>query len=192
MVERTDQPNGLVWGYHGTSDRFAEAHIRRGMPHTTFPGDWLGHGAYFWEGDFTRAAMWAEDRVVPRFGGQPVVLAAVIDLSDCLDLTRVDDRQFIQTLAARAYDEITAEGMAGLRQDEMWRELDCRVIEYTLRNTLRKDGTPRFTTIRGAFQEGRPLHSSPEGAQSFIRELDHIQINVVDRGALQSLSVVNL
>ena len=37
-----------------------------------------------------------------------------------------------------------------------------------------------------------PLHSSPEGAQSFIRELDHIQINVVDRGALQSLSVVNL
>ncbi len=191
-MERMDQPNGLVWGYHGTSDKFSETHIRQGMPHTTFPGDWLGHGAYFWEGDCTRAARWAKERVVPKFGGQPVVLVAVIDLSDCLDLTRVDDRQLIQELAARAYDEMATERQAGMRQEEMWRELDCRVIEYVLRNARRKDGTPRFTTVRGAFQEGLPLHSSPEGAQSFIRELDHIQINVVDRGALQSLSVVNL
>ena len=186
------RPNNLVWGYHGTSDRYVHEHLSHGIPRSTFPGDWLGHGCYFWEGDLERARQWSERHVIPRHGGKPAILAAVIDLTDCLDLTRTEGRELVAAIAQSVYDELPPERHAALRQNYYRREMDCKVIEFILASTRKPDGSPRFSTVRGAFQEGSPVYILPGGLISQVGDLDHIQINVTDPRAIIALDRVNL
>lgn len=190
VIDVDQLPNNLVYGYHGTTSDFAEAHLRDGIPSTSFSGDWLGHGSYFWQGDVDRATEWAEHSAAKsRSNGnqsEPVVLEAVIDLSECLDLTKIAYRDALRTVADDIISVLAPLEREAIRQNKGRRELDCKVINAFLFDAA-NGGMPRFTTVRGVFSEGDPLYSIDERRQSGICDRDHIQINVVNKIAIRSL-----
>ncbi len=80
---------GLILGYHGCDAEVAET-LLAGEPFEISRNayDWLGFGAYFWEGDPERGLQWAhlmQQRGAPITA--PAVVGAVIDPGWCLDLT---------------------------------------------------------------------------------------------------------
>ncbi|MGW3549198.1 hypothetical protein ACWDHH_15725 [Janibacter hoylei] len=177
----SDIPNELVWGFHGTTATKAVDIDRDRLMPSENEWDWLGHGIYFWERDFERATSWASDE-------DQVVYAAVIDLSRCLDLTQIQWRQFVTEVGQAAPPAVAD----GLTQNEYNRSLDCWVINQVVEQWRGEDGTPRFTTVRGAFQEGDPIYRAGTdlAKKSAIRSLDHVQICVVDDSAI--LNVLRL
>ena len=180
---------GLVLGFHGCPGETAERLLAGAefQPSDNLY-DWLGPGAYFWEGDLKRAQEWATER---RYKS-PAVVGAVIDLAHCLDLTT---RGHIDLLAAyfelfKQEQERLGEAMpvnedlqGDLARDKLKRFLDRAVIHY-LHNDLDKaaeiarseghkpDMEP-FDTVRGMFPEGDPAFP---GA-GFLRKT-HTQIAV--------------
>lgn len=185
-------PNGRVWAYHGTSSAFADEHLEKGIPTTTFPGDWLGHGAYFWEGDYYRAVTWAEERVVPKYGGDPIVLGAVIDLRRCLDLTRIVDRGLLFRAEAEMYASLSSVERQALKQSYHRRDVDCRAVNWLVAGAVDGDGQPLYNCVRGVFWEGGPLYVTDGGHESGIRTLDHIQINVTHPSAIKLIDYARL
>jgi hypothetical protein len=79
---------------------------------------------------------------------------------------------------------MSAGARSRLRQTAGRRELDCLVINATLRAVQRSDGSPLFTTVRGLFTEGAPLFSA-DALASGIHADDHIQIGVADQRAVR-------
>src|SRR5438132_6904951 len=80
----------IVTGYHGCDSALA-ARVLAGTKRlklSTNPYDWLGEGIYFWEHGPERAQEWAiEQSNLSRSKiKQPSVLAAKINLGECLDL----------------------------------------------------------------------------------------------------------
>ena len=108
-----------------------------------------------------------------------VVLAAIIDLTRCLDLTQIRWRELVAEVGAAVPKAIADR----LRQNEFNRGLDCWVINRVIEQTRYEDGSPRFTTVRGAFQEGEAIYRAGVKA-SAIRTLDHVQLCVVDDAAM--------
>ena len=51
-----------VTGYHGTSENLARQILKQGFPISKKPGEWLGHGIYFWQESLTWAKEWAESK----------------------------------------------------------------------------------------------------------------------------------
>ena len=141
--------------------------------------DWLGHGIYFWESSIKRAEEYAAQRLHPHKFKSPMIVGAVIELGNCLDLL---DSDAIQQLAA-AHRHLAAAMMvegrplpknaAYKRGLPMQRNLDCAVIE-TLHSIVSKTpGLKGYDSVRGAFMEGEPAYP---GAN--FRMQDHIQICV--------------
>lgn len=79
-------PN-LFLGYHGCEKSLAEQLIlnRKPMEPSENKYDWLGSGIYFWEGDPQRALEFAKEVKKCK---EPFVVGAIINLGNCLDLTR--------------------------------------------------------------------------------------------------------
>lgn len=169
---------GLVLGFHGCAGETAERLLAGGdFVQSNKAYDWLGPGAYFWEGDEQRALEWATQRTGARAYKEPAVIGAVIDLGNCLDLTT---RRHIDLLAAyyEAYraeqqdlglplpkNEDLASGKPG---DKFLRYLDRAVITFLhqqiddlARAPAGEPGaetvTP-FDTVRGLFPEGEPAY----------------------------------
>src|SRR5207302_1512944 len=82
--------------------------------------DWLGHGIYFWEHSPERARRWA--------AGDGIVIGAVIQLGNCLDLT---DLRYTELLARSFTDLATDYAGRGLQlpknsgRELKNRKLDC-------------------------------------------------------------------
>lgn len=78
--------SGFVLGYHGCDEAVAET-ILGGDPMriSTRDYDWLGPGAYFWEGDADRAREWAEQRVAEGAYAAP---GSCQSNANCSPLTR--------------------------------------------------------------------------------------------------------
>jgi hypothetical protein len=153
-----DFPNNLVYGYHGTSSVFVSDMLRTGLDVSTFSGNWLGTGFYLWEGDPDHAAVWASKKVAMS-GGDPVVIRALVNLSNCLDLCTMRDRMLLQSVCHDWEATLSPGEIESIRQNWGRRELDCEVIDFCLRTVLNEDGSSRYTTVRATFQEGRS--SSP-------------------------------
>ena len=81
----------LIVGFHGTFKSVADRLVNNEpFRRSDNPGDWLGNGVYFWLNDPVRARSWAEDKVAKladQSSEEAVVLGAVIDPGNCLDLT---------------------------------------------------------------------------------------------------------
>ena len=165
----------LVLGYHGCEEAIAErilAGAEKLRP-SEKPYDWLGHGAYFWEGSPARAMDWAVDRKLSR----PAVLGAVIELGNCLDL----DQAEALGLVREAYNHLRrSHETHGFPlpvntgdKDLKKRHLDCAVIEFLHQVQKEEARHPPFDTIRGFFIEGEPLYEN-----AGFRKLDHVQICV--------------
>src|SRR5260221_4404521 len=78
----------IILGYHGAKTGDAAEFAKKlllgevGVDEWKPSGneyDWLGHGIYFWEHSPERARRWA--------GANGIVIGAVIQLGNCLDLT---------------------------------------------------------------------------------------------------------
>ena len=184
----------IVIGYHGCDERVAESLLSGSETFEPSANvyDWLGAGIYFYENSLTRAKKFAEyardnpGKFTSR--GQiktPVVIGAVIELGNCLDLTNAS---FIDELRS-CYEEIHEYGpneltslRNGINKDqpekshgkaEVWyRPLDRSVINYLHH---RRDilGLPPYDTVRGAFEQGDSAFPN-----SCIQEGTHIQIAV--------------
>lgn len=190
----------IVRGYHGTTLAVASAIVSRQAvfePSRTDSDHWLGYGVYFWEENLTRAVQWAYGRVweLARRGivEQPAVIAADIDLTDCLDLCQPawndDIRRLGSTLAAvpRQHGPIfqSTNGTRVVVQDyEMppesacYNHADSKIVDVLLAEVSR---TRRVTSKRAAFQSGRQLHSN-----SYLFEEGHVQIAVIDLAVVKN------
>ncbi len=160
----------IAVGYHGTTKAAAEAILAKGFVPRSNPYDWLGDGVYFFQDAPERARKWAEEHFSKA---EATVVAAEIDLTDCLDLF---DEQWARFLAD-VYDSY----LSFLRQTEMplpvqrggAHRLDREVINYAVQ-VLGEAGTI-IRCVRAAFAEGHPVF--PDSA---ILHLAHVQIAVRD------------
>jgi hypothetical protein len=184
---------GLDLGYHGCSGETAERLLGgEDFEQSNKDYDWLGPGAYFWEGDPQRALEWATQRSGSRAYKAPTVVGAVIDLGNCLDLTTRSHLDLI----AYYFELFRADQQAAGAQlpanedmrhdaagDKLLRYLDRAVISFLHEQIDEEIGTakafgefPRvqaFDSVRGLFPEGEPAYP---GA-GFLRKT-HTQIAV--------------
>jgi hypothetical protein len=89
----------FILGYHGCERSVGEAVVAGNaeMNASASDFDWLGKGIYFWEADPIRAQEWAKWRVLRREFEDPLVIGAVIDLRNCLDLTTREDLELVKS-----------------------------------------------------------------------------------------------
>jgi hypothetical protein len=184
---------GLVLGYHGCSgDTAVQLLDGAEFEQSNEAWDWLGPGAYFWEGDWQRAQEWATQRMGARALRNPAVVGAVIDLGNCLDLTT---RRHLDLVADyyqlfKAEQDAVGEALPVNEDltgrapgDRLLRYLDRAVISY-LHEQIDEEISARraagempliqpFDTVRGLFSEGEPAYP---GA-GFLRKT-HTQIAV--------------
>jgi len=171
--------HSLVVGYHGCDLEVARNVIalQEHLKPSQNAWDWLGHGIYFWEDSPARAESWAMAES-QRDGSKiqhPVVLGAVIDLGNCLNLTEAEALTHVKIAHGEYTKSCQSAGVQTARNrgpDLRARYLDCAVMEmlHQLRHEEKKQP---YETIRGFFMEGHELY-----ADAGFRELDHIQICV--------------
>lgn len=88
MPEFADYHRTVI-GYHGTRRSVAMEVVQghRSLDWSRNPGDWLGHGIYFWEYAPKQAWDWAEQIRRRKGWDEPTaVVASMIRLGNCLDL----------------------------------------------------------------------------------------------------------
>jgi hypothetical protein len=168
----------MVLGYHGCRKGFAEG-VRSGRITLDFwkPSqnvyDWLGEGIYFWEGSPTRAMQWAS----LQFGDDADVLKVEIDLGNCLDLVESTYHSAIRATYRNLRTVYRSLGWTLPKNRKRRHDLDCLVINQSVLFMERLAGQQGilFQSVRGVFEEGRPLFPG-----SAIRSESHIQIAVRD------------
>lgn len=187
----------LILAYHGCDvtvrDRLVRGDLCQLDPSMN-QYDWLGDGAYFFEGDAERAlsfAMASRDHPSKLYSAKPIVdatvVGAVLCVSRCWDMTTMDGRREYRA----AYEELhRAEAGRGRQMpvnrladadDEsmLIRGLDCAI--FNMGHVVRKrDGMPPYQMVRAAFYQGRPVVDSSE-----FRAGTHLQLAVRDPGCVQ-------
>lgn len=162
---------GTVLAYHGCDRAVGEAVLAGSaeIEPSRNDYDWLGSGAYFWEGSAGRALDWA--RLLSRRAGgsrsrvaEPFVVGAIIAPGLCLDLTEADSLGILRT-AHDEYAGMMEEQRAELPQNQrgfdgdedlVKRRLDCAVINF-LHEFRAAVGEPPFDTVRCPFFEGEAI-----------------------------------
>jgi hypothetical protein len=165
----------IVLGYHGAkadgSSEYAkrlllgEVGVEEWKPSEN-EYDWLGHGIYFWEHSPERARRWA--------GADGIVIGAVIQLGNCLDLT---DLRYTGLLM-QSYTALEADYRQKNKPlpQNRGRELKLRMLDCLVINSLPTPILQEVQTVRGAFEEGD--EAFPGAA---LKVETHIQIAVRDR-----------
>ena len=185
------RPN-LVFGFHGCDAETCKTllNVPNEIIYSRKPYDWLGHGMYFWENNYDRALLWAEDKKKRGDIKTPAVIGAVLYLGYCLDLL---DNQFVKMIQVY-YKPLEAEYRILNKElpqnkdlsqdkykDKIFRDLDCTLIEYMHQSILEQINEDKETTgyselklfdsARGVFTEGGPAYPG-----AGILEKSHIQI----------------
>lgn len=144
--------------YHGTTREAAGAIVESQSIHVSdTPDEWLGRGAYFFQGSIHRAREWAQR----HHPDSPAVVCARVKLGHCIDLL---DNRWKHPIEAIA-EEIESEG-PGYRNEGKRHQLDCEIM-----NRLAEIWEPQ--TIRAAYHEGEPVEPG-----SAFRSATHIQLAV--------------
>lgn len=153
----------LIFGYHGCELDVAERIVlgRDALKASENSWDWLGTGAYFWEGAPDRARDWAN-----KHCKSPAVLGAVIDLGRCMNLMDVAEQRMLQ----RTFTELLNRIDLPINKRHC-HDLDCLVVNRACEYYFRSGRA--FDTVRGAFPEGDPVF-----ADSKILTMTHVQICV--------------
>jgi len=187
------RPNFII-GFHGCEESVRDKLVNRPneIINSNRPYDWLGHGMYFWENNYTRAQLWAEEKENNGKITKPAVLGAVIHLGYCCDFL---DSKYIRLIqhyykSYKDLSDLTGDELprnkdvpSDPNNDKLLRVLDCAVIEYmhkSITDTWKKEVelngnslTKIFETTRGVFTEGGPAF---DGAGLF--EKSHVQVCV--------------
>jgi hypothetical protein len=176
------KPN-LTFGFHGCDASARDSLLNNPdkIIISKEPYDWLGHGMYFWEGNYERAFQWAEDKRKRGKIETPAVIGAILYLGYCCDFL---DAKYIRLLTR--YHAIMADRYKSLKidlpknkdlpndqhKDKILRELDCSAIEFMHEEILsqadidiKSKGFTEyrvFDSARGAFSEGGPAFKGLE------------------------------
>lgn len=180
VVPQYEDYHRTIIGYHGTTRETAEAIVRHEAEFrpSENPGDWLGHGVYFWEYAPQQAWKWART----RYGEEKdvAVLGAMIRLGSCLDLLEPANTEEIRGYYNRLVLEVEAAGRALPQNRNADKRLDCAVFQYAA-SLLEVDGCP-VETIRGVYV---PTGSAQRlWKRSWLYEEAHIQLCVRDTKAI--------
>lgn len=187
----------FVLGYHGCDASVAKKLItgKDGIQKSNRDFDWLGPGAYFWEGDPERALEWAKQQVARNRYKKAAIVGAVIDLGNCLDLTNRENIKFFKGAHAEFIANQQASGLpvpengnlpSDPHGDRLLRRLDCAVFHH-LHAGIDKaiaGGVPieAFDTVRGTFMEGGRLYEN-----CGFYERTHVQIAVCNLSCIVGL-----
>lgn len=187
----------FVLGYHGCDRSVAQKAVLEGAEILSSDKDydWLGPGAYFWESDPTRALEWAEWKARKNQIKDPVVIGAVIDLRNCLDLVSREDIKLLE-MAHASFVSIQAKtdlpipensnpkGSEG--DDRDFRYLDNAVLRHLhemIESSAKTDRSIEpFDTVRGMFVDGEKVYSG-----SGIYRKSHIQIAVRNSNCIKGV-----
>ncbi|MCU4677301.1 hypothetical protein N7931_16885 [Catenovulum sp. 2E275] len=182
----------IVYGFHGLDKTTALKILLQedNFRHSTNKYDWLGSGVYFWENNLERAKQYAIQDSKRKNSSikEPFVLAAVIELGNCLDLLdqkyndflKVAYTQLKQDLEAEDIEIPTNKGFSSNDFDFKARELDCAVIRYAC--ALAEEAGEPFDSVRAAFIEGTPLY---EGARFYSE--NHIQLAIINPDCIKGI-----
>jgi hypothetical protein len=167
-----------VLDYHGCQRAFADA-ARSGrialsewrLSQNEY--DWLGEGIYVWEGSRSLAEQWA----VEHFGEEADVLEVEIELGHCLNLLESTYHDTLRQTYRNLRAAYRSRGLKLPKNRKKRHDLDCLVINKFVQfmERLMVQQEIRFQTVRGVFEEGRPLFPG-----SAIRARSHIQVAVRD------------
>lgn len=179
----------FVIGFHGTTYENAQALARREFrPLKERKSKWLGPGLYFFQDNFELASTYA-DKVCQKEGGSPGIFRAEIDISKCLDVTRLPGQILIRNAYRslcsewkRPEDAITQkpfaleDGQVRAGYTGKWigggNYLDHAVIDRAIQlGQDQKNLT--YDTVRGIFIEEGPLFES-----SWLFEAAYVSIAV--------------
>jgi hypothetical protein len=165
-----------VLGYHGARAGAAAEYVKRLLlgevgieewKSSENEYDWLGHGIYFWEHSPERARRWA--------GADGIVIGAVIQLGNCLDLTDIQYTGLLErsySAVVETYRQQNRSLPQNTGRELNRRELDCLVVNSLTSSAILAE----VQTVRGAFEEGAAAF--PGAA---LRLETHIQLSVRDR-----------
>jgi hypothetical protein len=160
------------------------------LEHSKNRYDWLGSGAYFFENDFDRALLFAENshlnpakRYTARPIATPAVVGAVLCVSRWLDMTTQEGiNEYVSAVEPmlKVYEEKGTEVPTNHAASEddfevILREQDRSVFDFIHQA---RDGNPKLTSfqaVRGAFLQGKKLT-----VNSGFQENSHIQIALRD------------
>ncbi|MFI4973057.1 MAG: hypothetical protein ACHP84_00795 [Caulobacterales bacterium] len=186
----------FVLAYSGCDQSVGEAALESAGPNGLVASnngyDWLGTGVYFWESDPDRALQWAEearDRHAKRYRERgtpirvrrPFVVGALINLSNCLDLTTTEGVKLVREghkgfmadmKQVKSEDANFTIPSNTTDRDMKGRYLDFAVINYTCQQYVKNNKVP-IDTVRCVFAEGNDVY---EGAG--FQEKTHTQICV--------------
>jgi hypothetical protein len=107
--------------FHGTDKASAALILRDGFAASVAPKNYLGDGAYFFEGAKTYAVEWAQD----RYGSESAVLHAIINLGYCLDFHIPEHVSLVQKWRDGLHQEVLRRQAAGR---STWPVTDAFVI----------------------------------------------------------------
>jgi hypothetical protein len=182
----------FVLGYHGCEEHTGRRAVAGDIPllQSTRPFDWIGRGAYFWEGDPQRAYEWALQKKERGDYQHPFVIGAVVDLGNCLDLMVREHNDAVRS-AYRALRDIKKKSgrlmpknIAAPKdksRDLVMRYLDCEVLNH-LHTVTKEKYLPPFDTVRALLPEGRRLYPG-----SGLRAKTHVQIAVVNLDCIKGV-----
>lgn len=184
--------------YHGcditTRDDLVSGRLKH-LDHSNNQYDWLGHGAYFFEGDVERALMFAQashrnpgKRYTAKPIATPAAVGAVLQVRHWLDMTtQAGIKEFSLAYQAMAAG-LQASGMAipvnrpasDSDIDIIYRALDNAVFTW-LHQARASETPPRssFQAVRAAFHQGQKVAPT-----SGFHASTHIQIAVRDNNCI--------
>lgn len=167
------------------------------------PHDWLGHGLYFWENNYTRAMEWAQNKRDKGKISKPAVLGAVLQLGHCCDfldskfLKLIGEYHNLMTESYKHTGKMLPENIDApddVHKDKLLRKLDCAAIEFmhnTILDQYYKDieankysDTKIFDSTRGVFTEGGPAFTG-----AGLLEKSHIQICIRNMNCVKGLFI---
>ncbi|WP_411824640.1 hypothetical protein [Leptospira sp. 'Mane'] len=175
---------GLVFGFHGCDEEVANSVIsgKLTLSKSENSYDWLGHGIYFWEGNYSRALEYAQllQSNPKRNKGKikkPAVIGAIIDLGNCLNLLESESIDLLKesyNLLSKSSkttgNPLPENKSIDLEKDLLLRNLDCAVIENL--HAMRKElELPVFDSVRGYFREGKEIYPN-----AGFHDKNHIQL----------------
>lgn len=161
----------LVYGYHGTSQRFLHSISATGFRTSKNREDWLGDGVYFWQDAPEHAWRWARD----KYQSEAVVIGALVRLSDCMDLL---DTGWWQDLAAFHATLSAAVPLPKQPPTSKAHRLDRAVINSFIEARARQG--VRIRVVRAAFPEDDPVFQN-----SALTVSSHVQIAVRDTALIE-------
>ena len=196
-MARFDDYHRTVIGYHGTGLTAALRIVNRvdGFVRSERDYDWLGGGIYFWEYGPGQALAWARLRQkqygrkkdktpedVRRATEPLAVVACMIRLGFCLDLTEPDNVEYVGNIYESYKESMERAGDPIPTNERHYRRLDRAVFDYTYEVIEATEPNLKVDTARGIYVPGDRAKRIWKG--SWISRDTHIQLCVRNPSSL--------